>query len=91
MNPYHQFLIRSAESPSTRPMRAVKLLPDTIAGAEIIKPCVPHLVHPFRTVLRAARSNSLMRSSVSGGQAGGLPSRRKERHQPCGRKHPRQW
>ena len=49
---------------------AVKLLPDTIAGAQIIKLQVPTRF--------ALSGTGPMRSSVSGRQAGGPPSRRKE-------------
>lgn len=58
---------------------AVKLLPDTIAGAQIIKLQVPTRFALSCTVLEAAvNEHRLMRSFVSGRQAGGPPSRRKE-------------
>ena len=67
---------------------AVKLLPDTIAGAQIIKLQVP---------TRFALSGTVLEAAVNGHRCGHLcrAGRRAVRHhtgkschQPCGRKHP---
>lgn len=57
---------------------AVKLLPDTIAGAEIIKLQVPTQFALSGTVLETAVNEYRPDAVICVGQAGGLPSRRSE-------------
>lgn len=57
---------------------AVKLLPDTIAGAQIIKLQVPTRFSLSGTVLEAAVNEHRPDAVICVGQAGGPSSRRKE-------------
>lgn len=70
---------------------AVKLLPDTIAGAQIIKLQVPTRFTLSGTVLEAAVNEHRPDAVICVGQAGRRAVRHhagKSCHQPCGRKHP---
>ena len=68
---------------------AVKLLPDTIAGAEIIKLEVPTRFHRAGAVLEDAMQRHKPDAVICVGQAGGYHSG-ESGHQPYGRPHPGQ-